>query len=345
MIQLGGEKFNLVEVFPKALTVPDSFVVRSNKIQTTMDKMKESHGEAKLYIASKDVMRAFYGPEGFHATCFMLKEDLVNYLNALKNEYLNPSQQYRGMERFAFLWKERMNEIIRLPDGIIPFEIADQKQIKGSRGYVNSPDPAYQLIRDLALPLVSYIFVKKLTDKAGREFYYWKLFVDFEAIERMKFLPTVFSYGKRKKQGQNEKEAEEQEEQIVKEVSSAMKKGRDGQQKFRERLLEQCPYCPFTMVADDRLLIASHIKPWAVADPKERIDPHNGYMLTPTYDRLFDQGFITFTEDRHVRVSNFLSDRTCKQLGLKNDEFIQMLPMDELRKKYLAFHRQSVFKD
>ena len=81
-----------------------------------------------------------------------------------------------------------------------------------------------------------------------------------------------------------------------------IRRGREGQQKYREKLLEQCPYCPFTMVADDRLLIASHIKPWAVADEKERVDPCNGYMLTPTYDRLFDQGFITFTEDRHVHV-------------------------------------------
>lgn len=30
--------------------------------------------------------------------------------------------------------------------------------------------------------------------------YYWKLFVDFEAIEQMKSLPTVFAYGKSKQQ-------------------------------------------------------------------------------------------------------------------------------------------------
>lgn len=124
-----------------------------------------------------------------------------------------------------------------------------------------------------------------------------------------------------------------------------IRRGREGQQKYREKLLEQCPYCPFTMVADDRLLIASHIKPWAVADEKERVDPCNGYMLTPTYDRLFDQGFITFTEDRHVHVSDFLSNRTCKQFGLEDDKFIQMRPMDKKRIKYLEFHRQSVFKD
>ena len=78
MIQLGGEKFKFIGVFPKILTVPDSFVVRDNKIQTTKDKTKESHGEAKLYISSKDIMRDFYGHEGFRVTCFMLKQDLIS---------------------------------------------------------------------------------------------------------------------------------------------------------------------------------------------------------------------------------------------------------------------------
>lgn len=339
MILLGNEKFNLVDVFPKILAIPDSFVVRNNKIQTTTDKKKESHGEAKLYISSKDIMRDFYGQEGFRVTCFMLKQDLINYLNTLKIEYLNPSQNYRGMEELSTLWTERMDKIIHLQNEIITFEISDQKQIKGPRGYVNSPDAGYRLIRELSLPLVSYILVKKLTDMAGSELYYWKLFVDFDAIKQMKSLPTVFAYGK----GKQQQEVDKTEKKIEEEVNS-IKRGRDGQQKYREKLLEQCSYCPFTMVADDRLLIASHIKPWAVSNEKERIDPYNGYMLTPTYDRLFDQGFITFTEDRHVHISNFLSNRTCKLLGLEDDKFIQILPMDEKRIKYLEFHRQSVFK-
>ncbi len=337
MIQIEGEKFNLVEVFPRVLTVPDSFVVRNNKIRTTTEKAKESHGEAKLYIASKESMREFYGKEGFHASCFMLKQDLINYLNTLKIEYLNPSQNYRGMENFPTLWEKRMTKIVQQPNEIIPFEISDQNQIRGVRGYINSSDEGYQLIRELSLPLVSYILVKKLSDTAGSPLYYWKLFVDFEAIKQMKSLPTVFAYGKGKQQTQ---EANQIEEKI-----KTIKKGREGQQKYREQLLSQCPFCPFTMVADDRLLIASHIKPWAIANEKERIDPYNGYMLTPTYDRLFDQGFITFTEDRHVLISKFLSDRTCKQLGLEDNKFIQMLPMDENRVRYLEFHRKSVFKD
>ena len=60
-----------------------------------------------------------------------------------------------------------------------------------------------------------------------------------------------------------------------------IRKARDGQGKYREELLEQCRFCPFTMIADERLLIASHIKPWAASNDKEKVDPFNGYILSP----------------------------------------------------------------
>lgn len=98
------------------------------------------------------------------------------------------------------------------------------------------------------------------------------------------------------------------------------------------------------MIADERLLIASHIKPWAASTPKEKIDPYNGYILSPLFDKLFDRGFITFTDNRHVILSDFISPFTWKQIGLKNDVFIKALPMDENRIKYLEFHHSSLFK-
>lgn len=64
-------------------------------------------------------------------------------------------------------------------------------------------------------------------------------------------------------------------------------------------------------------MIASHIKPWAASTPKEKIDPYNGYILSPLFDKLFDRGFITFTENRHVILSDFISPFTWKQIALK----------------------------
>lgn len=35
---------------------------------------------------------------------------------------------------------------------------------------------------------------------------------------------------------------------------------------------------------------------------------------------------------------------TTERIGINNDQFIQLLPMDEERKRYLAYHRDCVFK-
>lgn len=326
---LNGEYLQTLAVFNNMMTVPDCIVARSNKIGT-------GNGEAKLYIASKDEMYAFYGPQKFTAKCFMLKKDLIAYMKAIKNEYFEPSQQYAKASEFPILWQERMNKINALDD-IVFFDIQDQAQIAGSRGYIKSLDTGYKLIREIALPLVSYIYAEKVgTEKSP--LYYWKLFVDFDSIWEKKNGPLVFHYGKGKNYEAHKEPAKETDK------SKELRRAREGQGKYREQLLEQCRFCPVTMIADERLLIASHIKPWAASNDKEKIDPYNGYMLSPLIDKLFDRGFITFSEKRKIILSEVLSPYTWKQMGLKNGATVQALPMDKKRIEYLQFHHDSVFK-
>jgi predicted restriction endonuclease len=122
-------------------------------------------------------------------------------------------------------------------------------------------------------------------------------------------------------------------------------KSRVGQYFFRSAVLSAYRNkCCITGIAIPSILIASHIKPWAASDDVEKIDPYNGYILSPLYDKLFDRGFITFTENRHVILSEFISPYTWKQIGLKNNTFIKTLVMDDKRAEYLKFHHMSVFK-
>ncbi len=328
---VNGEKLKTLSVFPTMMTVPDCIVTGTNKLG-------QGHGEAKLYIASKDEMRDFYGGEKFKVKCFMLKTDLLAYMDAIKNEYYNPSQNYAKKEKFPTLWAERLAMINDLED-VITFEIADQHQIVGPRGYINSTDAGYQIIRKIALPLVSYIYVEKVGNEKAPLFY-WKLFVDFDAIWQQ-HEPLVFTYGKGKEEPKTPITPKDKKEA---EKNKNIRQARVGQGKYREELLEQCHYCPITMISDERLLIASHIKPWAASNEKEKIDPYNGYMLSPMIDKLFDKGFITFTESRRVILSEFISSRTWKQIGLKNDTFYSTIPMDDKRIEYLNFHHKSVFK-
>lgn len=153
-MKINGEVLRTISVFPNMMTVPDCVVVGSNKLG-------HGHGEAKFYISSKEDMYSFYGGEKFTARCFMLKTDLIAYMNAIKNEYQEPSQEYAKKSDLPRLWNERMLMIEGLDD-VIFFNIHDQHQIAGSRGYINSTDDGYQLIRKLALPLVSYIYVEKV---------------------------------------------------------------------------------------------------------------------------------------------------------------------------------------
>lgn len=158
-MKIDGQNFNFVDTLDSPITVPDCFVMRPSKIGG-------GNGEAKLYIASKSVMYPFFGNKGFVAKCFLLKSDLLSYMNALHAEYLHPSQDYRGADEMPELWKERVTKIEKLPE-IIEFNVTAQDQIGGPRGYVNSKDAGYQLIREISLPLITYISVMQLTDNTG----------------------------------------------------------------------------------------------------------------------------------------------------------------------------------
>lgn len=329
-MKIDGQNFTFVDTLNSSITVPDCFVMGGSKLGT-------GHGEAKLYIGSKNIMYPFFGNEGFCAHCFLLKSDLISYMNALHAEYLHPSQSYRAAGEMPKLWHERMKVIDTLPV-IIEFNVYAQDQIDGPRGYVNSQDMGYQLIREISLPLVSYISIMQLTDRAGSTLYYWKLFADFEAISDKKEA-LVFTYGKK-----GEKTPVQIQKPVLSSRQNEISRARQGQGIYREKLLAECPFCPITMINDERLLVASHIKPWAVSNDSEKINHKNGFMLSPLYDKLFDRGFMTFTEDRRIMLSNWISPANKKRLGITDGQFIQLLPLDEERQVYMNFHRSSVFK-
>ena len=326
---IADKKFEFVDVFQNSVAVADSWVKNPNKTGS-------GNGEAKLYVANKDKMHEFYGNSGFSARCFITKQDLLTYMNATKSEYNRPSQNYRSKDTMKDLWKKRLDAINSLP-AIIEFDVKDQNQIEGVRGYINSDDSAYQLIREVALPYISYISTMHLKD-GDSDIYYWKLFADFAEMERRK--NYVIKYGKKGEEIITPK-TEVQETTKTKEYRYA----REGQGKYRESLLKECPICPITGITEPELLIASHIKPWAVCNDTEKIDPKNGFILSPLYDKLFDRGFITFTIDRRVKITNWLSAYDKKRIGIKENQQIAVLPIDDERAKYLEYHNTVVFRN
>lgn len=113
------------------------------------------------------------------------------------------------------------------------------------------------------------------------------------------------------------------------------------QNKYRENLLRLLKKCPITGIMDKRLLVASHIKPWCLSSDEERLDVFNGFILSPLYDKLFDQGLITFTPEKKVLYSSTLSEKTLSIIRVEND-YCEDLPVAD-REKYIAFHNEKIF--
>ncbi len=118
----------------------------------------------------------------------------------------------------------------------------------------------------------------------------------------------------------------------TKDVLSAI---RIGQNEFRKKLLLSLKKCPITGVDDERILTASHIKPWMMSSNHERLDVNNGFLFSPTLDRLFDRGMITFTNDKVLVISPTFSENNVERLSLKRNQVIPDLPIHG-REQYLG---------
>ena len=102
---------------------------------------------------------------------------------------------------------------------------------------------------------------------------------------------------------------------------------RVNQARFRKSVLASYnSTCCISGLHHEKLVIASHIVPWA-QDTHNRLNPQNGLCLSALHDRAYDQGLITVMPDFKVRVS-------LKLKAQKGDGFIA----DSL----LRFDQQSI---
>jgi hypothetical protein len=120
---------------------------------------------------------------------------------------------------------------------------------------------------------------------------------------------------------------------------------RIGQNNFRRDLLKLLKKCPITQINEKKLLIASHIKPWMHSDNDERLNPNNGFLLSPLYDKLFDKGIglITFTPEKEILISKRLSSENRARLSVNNMDYIADLPING-REEFLEYHRKYIFQ-
>lgn len=126
--------------------------------------------------------------------------------------------------------------------------------------------------------------------------------------------------------------------------TAAQVKARRKQQIYREKQLALWNNrCALTGCAVQALLVASHAKPWAACTSAERLDPYNGFPLEARFDKLFDQGFISFDDTGRILLSSELDAGTVEILNLNTGlELRQKLRGRHL--PYLSYHREKVFR-
>jgi hypothetical protein len=112
---------------------------------------------------------------------------------------------------------------------------------------------------------------------------------------------------------------------------------RIGQDIFRAALMDYWGRCPITGITDPALLRASHIVPWAECDDAQRLDVHNGLLLSALWDAAFDAGLVSFADDGSVLASPNLSAAARIALGI--DKTPRLLSLRDTHRANLAAHR------
>lgn len=113
---------------------------------------------------------------------------------------------------------------------------------------------------------------------------------------------------------------------------------RIGQTQFRSALVEHWNgRCALTGCDLLPTLVASHIRPWAMSNDEQKLDPFNGLLLSANADRLFDQGLMSFDSAGRVLLKPLVTDQHLAALGLSRELSITVLSEEHL--PYLAAHR------
>lgn len=123
----------------------------------------------------------------------------------------------------------------------------------------------------------------------------------------------------------------------------ALIRQRIGQGIFRDALMTYWRgTCPMTGITDPELLRASHIIRWAdCPNDEERLNVHNGLLLSSLWDAAFDTGLITFDEGGRVLAARELSRAARAELRI---EEARPLVLVDATQERMAWHRRNLFR-
>ena len=119
-------------------------------------------------------------------------------------------------------------------------------------------------------------------------------------------------------------------------------KARRGQGVFRANVLLAETACRVTHVSDAKHLRASHIKPWRDSNNAERLNGANGLLLSPHIDHLFDQGYISFSNNEELLVVPEVRGALLDAWGI--DAGARIGNFNSEQRQFLEYHRINIFR-
>lgn len=317
----------------------DSFVSPNNKIG-------KGSGEARLYISSQHEIPLFeFSPNetiskkgktypACTSTCYLLKENLIDYLSSTHDYYLNPIENHN--RNILSFYNDRERLINSLPD-LVPFNIYMQNgELDSNRFYIGCADSPWDILRELSIPLYSHLTISKLQNQLNSNDIIYIFTLTFTALDTPSNKIML---------EENISNTITNDTTIDSTERVSLIKARNGQGKFRSNVINIMPCCPFTNISDSFLLRASHIIPWSQCRSNhERLDGYNGLTLTPSYDVLFDRGLISFNNNGALIISSKLNPQIIESLNLVPGKIYNIENSTGNRNLYLDYHRNNIFK-
>jgi len=127
-------------------------------------------------------------------------------------------------------------------------------------------------------------------------------------------------------------------------------KYRKNQSFFRQSVLSAYDgACCITGINDSRLLVASHIRPWAKCENGEdRTKTENGLCLSALYDKAFDKGLFTIDDQLRIKLSPSLKDHLVRESYDKHFASLDNLQITlpsrgKPAAEFLEYHNNYVF--
>jgi putative restriction endonuclease len=289
-----------------------------------------------------------------NGTCFILKDDLLIYLRDAYYEYHYPIQDYKYSIREVY--NDLISFVSSLPERI---NISFTKTHDSRNRYYLVCERAFRenlkVLSDICLPQITKLSFVKFLDTSTKETYiqlrpffyrtdltgsnhpnYYKSVGDSEVQEVVKIIEEV-----------KELELNEDvEDFVISPPTSSRSNLRPWQSDWKDKVLEDTMHCAISKCSEDRILIGCHIKPVANClkdNCGNEANPKNGIMMTPTYHKLFDDGFLAFDNQNHLLLSTHISSRNYDRLNLANRQVTSILDLSP-RVVFLEWHRKNIFK-